>query len=132
MLQNRKHISITTLRFCLFCHQIKYLLLVIKQSVFVLYDIYLWCYSWVYIHTGQAWKICPAYTLRVTSQASYSPEYTTPTQQILWYMLIPNIIQHTIFLHSLFWYRIKLGYQFFSLDTNFEVLVSLMDTMEKV
>jgi hypothetical protein len=44
---------------------------------------------WVYIHTGQAWKICLAtvgfeptrcgYTLRVTSQTSYSPEYTTPT-----------------------------------------------------
>jgi hypothetical protein len=46
---------------------------------------------WVYIHTGQAWKICLTtvgiepttfgilvecgYTLRVTSQASYSPEY---------------------------------------------------------
>jgi hypothetical protein len=52
----------------------------------------------VYIHTGMAWKICLAtvgiepttfgkpsrcgYTLRVTSQASYSPEYITPTQKI--------------------------------------------------
>ena len=46
---------------------------------------------WVYIHTGQAWKICLTtvginlarcgYTLRVTSQASYSPEYITPTQK---------------------------------------------------
>jgi hypothetical protein len=64
---------------------------------------------WVYIHTERAWKTCPAtvgiepttfgilaqfiffklarcgytigYTLRVTSQTSYSPEYTIPTQK---------------------------------------------------
>jgi hypothetical protein len=30
-------------------------------------------------------QACPVwYTLRVTSQASYSPEYTTPTRQISW------------------------------------------------
>jgi hypothetical protein len=55
---------------------------------------------WVYIHTGQAWKICLAtvgymvrhifqacpvwiYTQSNITQASYSPEYITPTQQIL-------------------------------------------------
>jgi hypothetical protein len=32
---------------------------------------------WVYIHTGQAWK-------SNITQASYSPEYITPTQQISW------------------------------------------------
>jgi hypothetical protein len=52
---------------------------------------------WVYIHTGQAWKICLAtvgfepifqacpvwiYTQSNITQASYSPEYITPTQQI--------------------------------------------------
>jgi hypothetical protein len=61
---------------------------------------------WVYIHTGQAWKICLAtvgfdgtraglknmratvgsgvdiYTQSNITQASYSPEYIAPTQQI--------------------------------------------------
>jgi hypothetical protein len=32
---------------------------------------------------SSVYKISMGYTLRVTSQASYSPEYTTPTQQIL-------------------------------------------------
>jgi hypothetical protein len=53
-------------------------------------------------HTGQAWKICLStgliptvdrdifqagpggYALRVTSQASYSPEYIASTQKISW------------------------------------------------
>jgi hypothetical protein len=50
---------------------------------------------WVYIHTGQAWKICLATvgfeptTFGILAQsnitqASYSPEYITPTQQISW------------------------------------------------
>jgi hypothetical protein len=45
----------------------------------------------VYIHTGQAWKICLAtveftgiHTQSNITQASYSPEYITPTQQISW------------------------------------------------
>jgi hypothetical protein len=43
---------------------------------------------WVYIHTGQAWKMCLAtvwiYTHQSNiTQASYSPGYITPTQQIV-------------------------------------------------
>jgi hypothetical protein len=28
----------------------------------------LWCYSWVYIHTGQAWKICQATVLPLPTE----------------------------------------------------------------
>jgi hypothetical protein len=73
---------------------------------------------WVYTHTGQAWKICLAkvgfeprnptvtrhifqacpvwvYTQSNITQASYSPEYITPTQQISWLLDYNNDIEGT-------------------------------------